>query len=110
MKCKNCGKETKILVDDGIGSHVEEFDTCMACRGWVVSDSTSLINVSPDGYLEGGGWPSKRLRRIDSGEDTPEEYVKHSRDFEAHMKACIGSMSYNEWLEEYDREAKKRGF
>ena len=47
MKCKNCGAETKILVDDGIGSHYEEDEICMTCKGWMVSDSVSLIDVTP---------------------------------------------------------------
>ena len=56
------------------------------------------------------GNPPERIKRIVLGEDTPEEYIKHSRDFEEHMKSLIGTMTHDEWLAEYSVEAKKRGF
>lgn len=68
------------------------------------------LHAAAVGYLSGGGWPSERLRRVDSGEDTPEEFVAHSRRFEEHMTQKIGSMGINEWLEHHATEAKKRGF
>ena len=68
------------------------------------------LHAAAIGYLSGGGWPSERLRRVDSGEDTPEEFVAHSRRFEEHMTQKIGSMGIDEWLEHHATEAKKRGF
>ncbi len=45
MKCKNCGKETRVRMDDGPGaSHVEEPEECFTCQGWVVNDFVDIYS------------------------------------------------------------------
>ena len=65
-----------------------------------------LVSFDDDAYFDEFG-VCERMRKLASGEDTAEEYIRQCRDFEKYMKAVIHYMSHDEWLEEHDGQIEQ---